>query len=364
MDFFGDLDHHLKGAPKKEPSAVIEETSVWLMRWKGEQAIEKWMLVDEAGGDAISITECMHQTALTEDYIVLTQCAFKFSLDLLINNPFPNIPIIDKILRQLLVSAMLPYTDCYLVKRSDLTAGGGKVVARKLKAPLGAQYPIPVETIHYSCDYANPDGKITLYGIHNSSACVAEWIRAYDVAKISGQPVSSELLGMFALGSMDINRIGKWVIDANTLMIDPASSKEYHSPGSIAPQDLSKTDPKSTDIGPNTWTLGLYTYRDIISPVKSVNAIKYIWYIANGADPGYLTEFIYDLYKDAKDRILPVNDLLSYTGKGIPQTLVQIDCNTMQPVSHFQFAYGTFIRSLQFIPRPAATPGLAYELDG
>ncbi|MFL5764257.1 MAG: carotenoid oxygenase family protein [Bacteroidia bacterium] len=350
-EFFGDLDHYVKGADPKPPGAVIAETSVWLMRWKGEELIEKWMLTDGSGGSPVCITECMHQTSLTQDYVVLTQCAFKFSLDLLINNPFPNYPVIDMIIRKLLASAMLPYTDCYLIKRSDLAAGGGTVVAHKLALP-GAQYPIPVETIHYSCDYANPDGKITLYGIHNSSACVAEWIRSYDTAKISGQPVDGELVGMFALGSMDINRIGKWVIDANTFTVDAANSKQYHSPGNIAAADLNKTDPKVTDIGPNTWTLGLYTYRDMISPVRSVDKIRYIWYIANGADPGYLTEFIYDLYKDAADRILPVNDLLAYTAKGIPQTLVQMDCDPMQPVSHFQFPYGTYIRSLQFIPRP------------
>jgi carotenoid cleavage dioxygenase-like enzyme len=372
MDFFKNLDFNLTGEhPTAENLEASADTSVWLMRWKGEELIEKWMLVDAQGGNAIQITECMHQTSLTEDYIVLTQAAFKFSLDLLINNPFPCIPQIDMLIRKILAHAMLPYTDCYIVKRSELTAGGGKAKAYKIAmsaekteaSTADTEYPIPVETIHYSCDYSNPGGKITLYGIHNSSSCVAEWIRPYDKAKISGKPADSDLIGMFALGSMDINRIGKWVIDANTLSVDTENSKQYFSPGKFSAEQIVKED-QNADIGPNTWTLGLYTYRDMLSPHRSVAEIKKIWFIANGADPDYLTEFIYDLYKDAADRILPVNDVLTYTGKGIPQTLVQIDCATMNPSDHFQFPYGTYIRSLQYIPNSPATPGLDPQMDG
>lgn len=367
MDFFKNLDFYIKGAQQNPAhSSSSDDTSVWLMRWTGQQEIEKWVMVDAEGGNAIQITECMHQTSLTKDYIVLTQTAFKFSLDLLINNPFPNIPAIDIIIRKILASTMLPYTDCYIVKRADLVSGTNKVVAHKLVTPPGSAtpYPIPVETIHYSCNYANPNGMITLYGIHNSCSCVAEWIRPYDTAQITGEPVNNDLIGMFALGSMDINRIGKWVINVNTLSIDTANSKQYYSPGNVLPQNIGSTDIKNTDIGPNTWTLGLYTFRDMISPVKTVDQLKYIWYIANGADPEYLTEFIYDLYKNASDRILPVNEVQAFTAKGVAQTLVQIGCDTMTPLNHFQFPYGTYIRSLSFIPRPTLTPLVEYEVDG
>lgn len=361
MDFFEHLDHNLLGTEKK-PSATPDDTSVWLMRWKGDQTIEKWMLVDQAGGDAIQIQECMHQTSLTKDYIVLTQTAFKFALDLLINNPFPNHPCIDILIRQLLASAMLPYTDCYIVKRSDLTAGGGKVIAYKVSIPGGA-HPIPVETIHYSCDYQNPNQEITLYAMHNSSSCVAEWIRTYDTAQLTGKQVDTNLMGMFALGSMDVNRVGKWVIDCKSFTIDEANSKQYYSPGTVSAKDIA-TVPKNTDLGPTTWTLGLYTFRDMISPVKTVDKIKYMWYVANGSDPNYLTEFIYGLYKDAEDRILPVDDVLAYTKVGIPQSLVRMNCSSMQPDDHFQFAYGTYIRSVQFIPKPTSAKGAEYETNG
>ncbi len=347
-DFFDNLDYYVGDSKiKTEGHKATVEPSVWLMRWKGKQQIEKWVLTDQSG-NRLLISECMHQTALTRDFIVLTDCAFKFSYDLLVNNPFPDDPFIDGFLRKHLAGTMQPYTDCYIVKRSSLAAGGGAATAFKLKAP------IPVETIHYSCDYENPEGKITLYGIHNTAACVAEWIRSYDLSKLTGEPVSNSMISLFALGSMDINRIGKWVIDVNALQIDETNSKQYY--------DTGKTD--EPDIGPNTWTLGLYTFRDMISPTKTVAQIKCLWYVANGLDSRMLTEFIYNLYTDYKNRIVPVEQILRLTSQDLPQTLVRLNCQTMQPDDHYQFQKNVFIRSLHFIPRPQPSAGIAYELDG
>jgi hypothetical protein len=317
------------------------------MRWKGQELIEKWTLTDQSG-NTLQIKECMHQTGLTRDYIVLTDCAFKFSMDLLVNNPFPEDPFIDRFLRKHLAGTMLPYTDCYIVKRAELTGGGGSAKAYKL------QSPIPVETIHYSCDYENPGGKITLFGIHNTAACVAEWIRPYDLLKVTGEPIANEMISLFALGSMDVNRIGKWVIDTNSLQIDNNNSKQYF--------DTGKTD--QPDMGPNTWTLGLYTFRDIISPTKMVPQIKYLWYVANGLDSRMLTSFIYDLYQNYENRIVPAEEIVKLTQKDLPQTLVMLNCTTMQPADHYQFERNTFIRSLHFIPRPKPSLNVPYELDG
>ncbi len=91
----------------------------------------------------------------------------------------------------------------------------------------------------------------------------------YLLRALTGGPVDKEMISLFALGSMDVNRIGKWVLDLNTLQIDHSGSKQYHATGN--------TD--QPDIGPNTWTLGLYTFRDMISPTKTVAQIKCLWYI-------------------------------------------------------------------------------------
>jgi carotenoid cleavage dioxygenase-like enzyme len=346
-DFFTHLDHHIDGAPKEETTTETDGTSVWLMRWKGDQHIEKWSLLDQ-DGELLQIEECMHQTSITRDYIILTDTAFKFSLDLLVNNPFPEMPMIDSFIRKHLATTMLPYTETYIVKRSELTPGGGTITAYKL------QSPIPVETIHYSCDYENPNGQITLYGIHNAAVCVAEWVRTYDIAKITNDDVKNEVISLFAIGSMDLSRLGKWVIDTTTMAIDETQSTEYYAQGNV-------TD---ADIGPNTWGIGLYTFRDMISPTKVVPKIKYLWFVTNGLDARLLTNFIFNLYENYPNRIVPTDDIINLTKQGLPFSLIRMNTQTMQPEDHYQCLKNIFIRSVHFIPRKTQTEGIPYELDG
>lgn len=346
--FFFNLDEIIAGHPAKEtPPPPANGTLVYLLRWCGGKEIEKWQLHDQHGNPLI-IEECMHQTSITKDYIILTDTSFKFTLDLLINNPFPDSPTIDAFIRKKLTAAMEPSTRCYIVKRADLvSATDGKVTAWELDAP------IPLETIHYSTDYENPGNRITLYGIHNAAACVAEWIRTFDVSKITGQAIDKDLISLFALGSMDLNRLGKWVIDMNTYSIDQQASKAYYSTGK----------PEQEDVGPNTWTLGLYTYRDMISPQTMVSKIKYLWFCSNGLDSRSLTEFIFELYKDYPNRLIPVEKMLEYTKLSIPFTLVRLSTEDMQAEEYFQFPKNTFIRSLVFVPRKGIG-AIDPQLDG
>jgi hypothetical protein len=346
-DFFHNLDHHLLGAPHQTPPAETKGTNVFLLRWKGDTQIEKWQLHDQNGNELL-IEECMHQTSITQDFIILTDTAFKFTLDLLINNPFPDEPAIDNFIRQRLSGTMEPFTRCYIIKRADLVNNqSGKVTAWQLQSPL------PLETIHYSADYDNPNNQITLYATHNAAACVAEWVRTYDVSHLTGQAVDPEVISIFAVGSMDLNRIGKWVIDMNALSIDQSKSIVYQDTGT----------PENPDMGPNTWALGLYTYRDMISPNVVVPKIKYLWHCTNGLDPRLLTEYIFNLYKDYPNRIIPVEKMIEYTKMAPPFTILRLRTDDMQPEDHYQFPKNVFIRSPQFVPNKTPS-GKPYELDG
>jgi carotenoid cleavage dioxygenase-like enzyme len=351
--FFKDLKKSIEPEKAKRSEPISVETSdtggvtVMLMRWKGDKLIEKWNLKDQYG-NLLQIKECMHQTGITEDYIVLTDCSFKFSIDLLVNNPFPEDENIDRAIRALLSNPALPYTDVYIVKRSELTAGGGDAVAYAINNP------IPLETIHYSCNFANPNGKIKIFAVHNNASCVAEWLRSYDTQYTNQAGINPDLMSLFAIGSMDINRFGKWVIDVNTLSIVEEESACVAEPG----------NPGAADVGPNTWSIGLYTYRDMISADTRVNEVNKLFFVTNGLDEEMLSQFIYDLYKDVSDRLISLEEVIAHTKTGVPFGLMQLDTNSMKIENYYQFEPNTYIRSVQFVPKPVATLGIDPQLDG
>ena len=313
-----------------EPFLTFDKVQIF--KWTGEGKFAKWQVKDE-NNKRIRINQCMHQMSLTKDYIFLTDTSFKFSIDMLMNNPFPHNKDIDERIRNIMSTTMQPFTDGYIVKRSDLDPKKKVVKAKKLKLP------IPLEVIHYSSDYLNPDGKITIYCVHNAAACIAEWLRPYDISQITGQPIDKEVLSMFALGDMDIGRFGKFVIDANKSEI--IEQNIYCRAGDFSQKD----------IGPQTWGVGLYAYRDMISSERNVNTIEDIYFTSSGPDPRMLSQYIFNLYKDYPNRIMSLDKMIEHTKNGVPFSLTRVNTKKMEAIDHYQFEPVHYIRSVQYMPR-------------
>lgn len=303
-----------------------------LMRFKGHKGekLKTWMLRDQHGNPVV-IKECMHQTGITKDYIVLSDTSFKFTLDLLINNFFPNEPLIERGVRKVLSKPMSPDTEIYIVDRRELEENSNQAVAYKLESP------IPVETIHYSCDFDNPNNKITLYGMHNAAMCIAEWIRPYDIAKLTRKPVDEDYISLFALGNMDVSRLGKWEIDMNTKSI--SDSKVLVETG------LEDDNKKS-----NTWSIGLYAYRDMISADEALGKVETMWFVSNGISNKTLTEFIYNMYKNYRNRIVPVEEVLKITEEQVPSCLSRLNTVTMEVTDTYSCPPEVYLRSVQYVP--------------
>ncbi|TDB65086.1 carotenoid oxygenase family protein [Arundinibacter roseus] len=344
IQWFKNLFH--KKEPETASGAVVK-----LMRFDGKNPWQQWTLHDQFGQELL-IKNCMHQTGLTQDYIILQDSSFKFSTELLFTNPFPEHLELERFLRKALATTMLPYTECYVVKRSELKPENATATAYKLDKPL------PIETIHFSCDYENPGGEITLYGIHNAAMCVAEWVRPYDISAITRQPIDPDVLSLFALGTMDVSRIGKWKIDAANFILQEEKSTLLAETGN--------TNAADGQLGFNTWTVGLYAFRDMISEKTAVKKIDHLWFVSGGLDPKMLTQFIEDLYKDYPNRDVPYVQVKELTKKGLPFSLnyLQTDSMSSHATGYYQFKENDYLRSIQFVPRQAPTPGLDPGLDG
>ncbi len=322
---------------KEQQKLIKKETqtqaAVFLLKWNGSQNLQKWELINE-DGTPINIVQCMHQTGLSEDYIILIDASFKIALDILLNNPFPNEPEIDKVIRFLTAGEQLPYTNMYIVNRADLKEGVSKVKVKTVQ--------IPIETIHFSPQYPNPNGQITLFTANNAAACLAEWVRYYDkiVDAPKDRPIDEGTAGILAVGEMDVSRMGKLVIDVSQEKF--ITEKIIYELGN---------DKLGEQTGAHTWGVGLHTYRDIISDTSTNDSIKNIYWQCSGLENRRLTRFIYNLYKDYKNRVVSLEGLKKYTEQEIPLTLTRLNTEKMELVDFYEFPRNYELRSLQFVPR-------------
>lgn len=307
--------------------------AVRLKKWIGKEGIKTWNVIDEEGNNIV-INQTMHQTSLSKDYIILVDTSVKFSLDIIEDNFFTDIKVINDVIRWFATKAIEPNTPLYLIKRADLQPENRNVIAKKIM--------IDIETVHFSVEYENPNDIITMHASHNSALCAAEWVRPYDTLAVSDEPVHENTLGLMVCGEMDISRVGKWRIDGKTAKI--IESKKVHRKG------FEGDDPSKIN-SPHTWAVGLSTFRDMISADKVTPNIPYVFWQFYGLDYRMLTNFIKNLYTQYDNRIIEVEDLLNYYRKGVPFCLSRQNTETMEFDDFYLFKMNENLRSLQFVPR-------------
>lgn len=290
---------------------------VYLIRWNGVGEFERWKLV-LPDGKPVRIEQTMHQIAVSRDYVVLMDTCLKFGMEQILNNPISGSKQAERLLRKLLTRSQLPDTSIYIVRRDRLKAGQHPAYYNDKEVEVVAhKVVLPLEAAHFLVDYDNPNGQITLHVAHECATDVSEWVRRYDSA-YDGKPASPHLEGMLSVGAMDIGRLGRYVIDAEKAEI--LESKVLF-------------DTK------RTWGLSLYTYRDTQSSGTSTDKIENIYWQSFGFWQELLTEFIFDLYKNYKYRVIPLEQLLDIpdSGKGRPSCLFRLDTKKMAIADSYEF---------------------------
>jgi carotenoid cleavage dioxygenase-like enzyme len=312
---------------------------VFLIRSMDGVHLQKWRLKNQRGKDII-INQCMHQTIITQNHLVFVDASFKFALELFFNNPFPKEPWLDEFIRKISSKTMLPFTNLWYIKRSEIDLNKETVTAYQLDEPL------PYECIHFTADYDDSEG-IKLYTIHNNSVCMAEWLRPYDTSFYSKKAIEEYLVSYFAICPLSVGRTGQFVIDTNTNTF--ASKIILREPGNLPSVKDLPTKGIDSSIGANTWGLGLLAYKNHGSPTKVVPKIKTLYYISLGAIPETLSQFVFDLYENYPWREMPIEDMLAYIKETIPQCIFSVSADTMTIKDSYVFNKNEHLSSIQYI---------------
>ncbi|NES21770.1 MAG: lignostilbene-alpha,beta-dioxygenase [Symploca sp. SIO3E6] len=322
------------------------EDFLYLIRWDGVGAFERWKLINP-DGSPVTIKQSMHQIGLTKQHVVLMDTAMTVGLEQLINHPFPQNLNLEIKIRELLKDPPSPDSTLYIVRRDDLQQGqnpaqGGsevEVVAYKLE--------IPGEAVHFLVNYEDDqenNNKITVHVAHNCAWDIADWTRNIDTypnhnqdssipAAYQGGSVPSTLWGTLP-GEMDIGKLGRYIIDANTL------EQENPTVDSKVIYDLTCT-----------WGVGFYTYRELLSSGMTPSTLDNLYYTSFGLWKDLMTEYMCENYENYPYREVSLNEVLAFAAEGKPSCLYRLDTTSMEIADCYTSAPGYILLSCQFVPR-------------
>ncbi|MHC4832122.1 MAG: carotenoid oxygenase family protein, partial [Planctomycetota bacterium] len=290
--------------------SVLGDTFTDLIRWDGQGALERFELVDDRGRK-IRIAQSAHQIQVTQDYVLVMDCAFSMEMEKMINPHY--------------LRPQLPDTIVYVVRRSDLqgAASGAKVLARRVV--------IPREAAHFVADYDNPGGRITMQVAHNCASDPSEWLMAQDREFGSGAPVRLDLAGLIP-SPTDISYIGHHVIDGVSARWIPSQSFYIKDDGF-------------------SWGAALYTHRGVAAPGR----FEDVYWSSTGFQAELLTSRIANTYANYTHRTVPMSQLP--VGEGRPTALFRMSRILGGIADGYRFPDGRMGMSPQFVPRQGGSGG-------
>jgi hypothetical protein len=242
------------------------EHPVYLIRWDGEGAFERWLVLDE-GGEPVEIKQSLHELVFSRDYIVLADTAFATGSEMFF--PWKSAPLPDD------------KTVIYIVDRRELKARAGAITARRLEVDQAC--------IHLVADYENPDDIVTVYMLHTPATNTAELIRDHD-RDLNGFLFPERLVGYGTLPALDLSSVGKHVLDLKQNKV-------------VRSQYLSQM--------PYTWNPYLYSYMGAkITPFHEQD----LFVMFKGFSKDVLPKRIFRAYKDIEARKVSLDQMVGGEG--------------------------------------------------
>ena len=268
-----------------------------ICRWDGSGALESWKLVDPFGQD-VGIEQSVHQIAVSEDFIVIVDTAFKIEIEDMFGGAA--------------IEKQSPDAVMWVLKRSDLSSSRGAITARRIQ--------VPIEITHVYCDRANPDGIITLHVAHTPALDVSEFIEPGNQTTSRGM-VRNDLIGLLTAPT-DLGALGKIRIDGNS--------------GSLIERRV--VHDERLWGGP-----GLCTH----PPPDESGKISAMYWLNLGLAQELRLKRLEDLYADHPYRHIPMDELPE---ENMPQTLIRVDPEGPTIMDDWAFPPGRFGLSPQWVP--------------
>lgn len=314
-----------------------DEPFSYLLRWREGATPRRYEL--RRNGLPLQVIESAHQMAITRDYVVFVDAAFKMEIDGITSVPERVPEPLVAAYRSEVSRPQSSVARFYFVRRTELDRAdlpsnhhpsfAAEVVEARCVELAG-------EVVHFHVDYEpTPEGHLTLYAVHQNAMDGAEFVLRGD-RRYDGAEIPEELFGTFP-ASMSTNAVGRYTIDP------------------VAQRAVTARVVSDADLG---WALGLTAGRGINTWGVFPDRLSDLYVYSQGLVPDQLTALIYKLYQDYPQRAAA--DLARLLAKGgTPATLLRIDLAIPSVKEAFVLRDDQQLVSPQYVP-DAVTEGAGW----
>ncbi len=310
------------------PGEAPQSPFTYLLRWRGEGAPQRFVLHDR--GRPVEVVESAHQMALTRDWVIFVDAAFKMEIDGITSVPEETPADLVRAFRREVSRPQSHTARFYFVRRADLDRDD-------LPSDGHPSFPAAVvparcvevngEVVHFHADWEpTPEGRVNLVAVHQRAMDGAEFVLLGD-RRWDGQPLPEHVLGTFPT-AMAANTVGHHEVDPEGGRV--VCSREV----------------RSADLG---WALGLTAGPGINTWGAEVPRLTDLYVYSQGLVPDQLTELIHGLYEKYPQRA-PWDLRRLLAQGGAPAALLRVDLREMRIAEHFVMRDDQQVVSPQFVP--------------
>lgn len=288
-----------------------------LVRWHKGGALEHFAIIDEHG-DPVVIEQCIHQVALTRNYVILQDSAFVVEMRQMVFDAaelmLPGLPIRD-LFGGAQMRAQRPTTVLYLIPRKALRPRSGGHVEEPTQV-RAVRVEIPGESVHFFAQWDDSEA-LELIIPHTPTLDVSEWVHEGEVM-VDGSRATSEIAGMQIPCALTQGSIAVHSIDPRT--------------GELLGARIVRND--------ETWGLALGAH----APGPQDRRLEVLYFNTSGFAPELVPQRVLKTYQDRVDSaLMPVK-----TGR--PPRLLAFEIATGKLTSYL-CPRGWSMLSPTFLPR-------------
>jgi len=248
-----------------------------LIRWHKAGALEHFQIIDDHG-DPVVIEQCIHQIALTKNYVILQDSAFVVEMRQMVFDAaqllMPGMPFRD-LFGGSQMRAQRPTTVLYLVPRKALRlrSGGHAEDPTHVRA---VRVEIPGESVHFFAQWDDSES-LELIIPHTPTLDVSEWVHEGELM-VDGSRATSEIAGMQIPCALTQGSIAVHTLDPRT--------------GEMLGARILRND--------ETWGLALGTH----APGPQDQRLEVLYFNTSGFAPELVPQRVLKTYQDRVDSAL------------------------------------------------------------